>query len=79
MSDEKLQQYAKDEREFLHDIATPLMVALGHVEHVFEHPGSEDEERTRQRLEKAYNSLKKMSEKLHARRKTLHAITGVKK
>jgi hypothetical protein len=49
------------------------------VEHLFEHPGTEDEERTRQRLEKAFNSLKKITEKLHARRKTLHTITGVKK
>jgi hypothetical protein len=79
MSDEKLQAYAKEEREFLHDIATPLMIALGHIEHLIDHPGTEDEERIKYRLDKAFSSLKKLSEKLHERRKDLHNISGIKK
>jgi hypothetical protein len=79
MSDEKLQAYAKEERDFLHDISTPLMIALGHLEHLIEHPGTEDEVLIKYRLEKSFISLKKLTEKLNERRKNLHTINGVKK
>ena len=77
MSDEKLQKYAKQEREFLHDISTPIMIAMGHLEYLMEDDFKTDLEKTRMRVEKSFNNLQKLSDRLHERRKVLHKINGV--
>lgn len=77
MSDEKILELIKNEREFLHDISTPLMIASGHLEYLV-NQGTEggDPEKTRYRMEKAYASMVKLTDKLQERREALKALIG---
>lgn len=77
MSDDELKKYAKDEREFLHDISTPIMIAMGHLEYLSQEDPRTDIEKTKVRIEKSFKSLKKLSDKLQERRKSLHQISGI--
>lgn len=57
------------ERDFIHDLATPLMIAMGMSDYVLNslEANTEDFER----LTKAKNSLNKINEIIKARRKVL--------
>ena len=52
------------------------MIATGHVEHLVTNGFEENTEKTRYRLEKALDSLNKLTEKLHERRKVLKSYSG---
>lgn len=76
MSENKLIENAKKEREFLHDISTPIMIASGHVEYLVNEGFEKDPEKAKYRLEKAFSSLQKLTDKLQERRKVLKALSG---
>ena len=75
MSEEKLIENAKKEREFLHDISTPLMIAQGHLEYLASAGFEKDPEKAKYRIEKAYSSLQKLTAKLEDRRKVLKELS----
>ncbi|MCB0407665.1 MAG: hypothetical protein KDD34_05625 [Bdellovibrionales bacterium] len=79
MSDDKLIENAKAEREFLHDIATPIMIVSGHLEYLLKNGFEQDPQKAKERIEKAHANIAKLSDKLVARRKVLHEISGVNK
>lgn len=75
MSEDKLIENAKKEREFLHDISTPLMIAQGHLEYLATNGFEKDPEKASYRVEKAFSSLQKLTAKLEERRKVLKALS----
>lgn len=68
MSDTKLLDQIKSERGFIHDLATPLMIAHGMVDAVCSKMEDGNE---KERLLKANKALQKMTDILKARRETL--------
>lgn len=68
ISDELLEQI-KAERTFIHDLATPLMIAQGMVDSVLSKLEVESEEA--QRLQKSAKALGKMANILKERRQVL--------
>ena len=61
----------KHQRTFLHDIASPLMIALGMTEIVAAKLEQGDVEKHREKLEKAHKSLVKISDSLKSNRSLL--------
>ncbi|MCB0412922.1 MAG: hypothetical protein KDD50_01230 [Bdellovibrionales bacterium] len=64
----------KEERAFIHDVSSPLMIAIGMVDfavNLCQKEEQEDPEKVIQKLEKAQKALKRIGELLKERRKTL--------
>ncbi len=76
MSEKNLAEHLKKERDFLHDISTPIMIASGHLEYLVNEGVNKDPEKVKYRIEKAFSSLQKISEKLQDRRKILKSLSG---
>ena len=67
----ELYEHIKTERKFIHDLASPLMIAMGMVDSV---NGKIEDENLKQRLGKASNALPKMNDILKNRRSGLIEI-----
>ena len=69
------EELIKHQRVFLHDIASPLMIAMGMTESVATQLGEGDIEKHKERLAKAQKALSKISEKLKSNRSSLIEIS----
>lgn len=75
MSDDKLMEQVLAEREFLHDISTPLMVAMGNLDQVIRKYLNDDPKLALDRLNKATEALQRITERLSDRRSVLHTMS----
>lgn len=66
-----VQSFIREEREFLHDLASPLTVAMGMTESSLLSMDKDDPVKAREKLEKARQALAKISEHLTAHRNKL--------
>lgn len=66
---------SRTERQFLHDLSSPISVALGMLERLAEHvaDGGDLDDRDRERVAKAFSALIKIKEMITARRAELLA------
>lgn len=77
MSDLTIEELAKSEREFLHDISNHIVVAQGMTNFVFRalKENKPAEAKDIERLEKAIEAISKMVTTLKERRALLHSIS----
>lgn len=61
----------KEERAFIHDIASPLMIAMGMVEDLQHNPDNDEKANRDLKLGKAANALSRISDMVKKRRAVL--------
>lgn len=65
------------QRKFLHDVASPLMIALGMTDTAISQLDDGENEKLRSRLEKSKTALTRISQMLKSNRAMLHALGDV--
>ncbi|MCB0422387.1 MAG: hypothetical protein KDD61_15415 [Bdellovibrionales bacterium] len=65
------------QRKFLHDVASPLMIAMGMTDSAISQLTGEDQEKLKMRLEKAKVALQRIALMIKENRSTLHTMGDV--
>lgn len=68
-----LNEQIKSEREFLHDLSSPLMIAMGMVDAARDKLDPSQSEAD-EKLEKAKNALRRLTDKVNERRQELKIL-----
>lgn len=66
-----VEQFINEERSFIHDLSSPLMIAAGMTDLSLSMNTKKEYEKSAEKLIKAQKALSRMSELLKIRRKTL--------